>query len=68
MARLGARCPNHKVRLIATTTKGIGICPISGYRFAYHADESKRKRKMDLIGNVVETNEWIVEGNEEDVG
>lgn len=50
----GPRCPNHDVPL-SECRDGIGTCPISGYRFAYTADENndKQELKIDLSGNLV---------------
>lgn len=52
----GPRCPNHLVPLTRTNDKGIGICPVSGYRFRYKADESEKdtKVKYDKFGNTKE--------------
>lgn len=57
----GPRCPNHHVPLAKTNTKGIGICPVSGYRFTYTADERERKKvvKMTTAG-MVEYWDWEV--------
>lgn len=60
----GPKCPNHKVPLTRTGTPGVGICPISNWRFAYKADASKTKRVLDLSGKVTTKEEWIVEGEE----
>lgn len=53
------RCPNHCVPLQRSGTPGIGICPISGYRFSYQADDAKREMKVDLFGRPLY--EWKVE-------
>lgn len=58
----GPRCPNHLVNLTLTNTKGIGICPLSGCRFAYKADESKgaEKVKLDAFGNMKRDNQYSI--------
>lgn len=64
MSSTGPRCPNHRVVLIKTTTPGIGICPISDARFEYKAVEGTRKRKLNTAGQVVETTDYKVTGND----
>lgn len=54
MSELGARCPNHQVRLQSSGTPGIGICPISGYRFAYEADDTSGTVKIDKFGRKIQ--------------
>lgn len=58
------RCPNHKVVLIRTKDKGIGICPVSQARFTYTAVDGETKRKVTTSGKVVDEAEYKVEGNE----
>lgn len=55
----GPRCPNHHVPLTRTNERRIGICPVSGYRFAFEANdkEKERKYKVDLTGNLIPTND-----------
>lgn len=60
----GPRCPNHKVQLIRTKDKGIGICPISSAVFTYTAVDGESKRKLNTAGEIVEQTEYKVEGSE----
>lgn len=60
----GPRCPNHKVVLIKTDTKGVGICPSSGYSFQYKAVEGTEKRKLTTAGKIETYCEYNVEGPE----
>lgn len=64
MATFGARCPNHRVVLIKTSTRGIGICPISDARFEYRADESSKTRKIGLDGKITEETKYEVYGDD----
>ena len=66
----GPRCPNHHVVLQKTNTPGIGICPISGYRFSYTADEEDAKKviKMTSAGTMEETTDWGVTSIDGDGG
>lgn len=56
----GPRCPNHHVPLQKTNTPKIGICPISGYRFAYEADDAEQDKKLavGLDGKMHEVNSY----------
>lgn len=55
----GPRCPNHVVPLedlqidANNKGKGIGICPISGWQFAFTREymDSEPKIKFDKFGN-----------------
>ncbi len=60
----GPKCPNHQVPLQKTTTKGVGICPVSQYRFAYTANEGTKKRVVRTDGSVREETDYIVEGSD----
>lgn len=54
-------CPNHTVSL-TDCKDGVGICPVSGARFTYSADEAEKKAKLRLnaLGQVEEVREWDV--------
>ena len=52
---MAAKCPNHDVPLQLTKDKGIGICPLSGYRFAYSIDDKAAERRVDKYGNLMTT-------------
>lgn len=62
----GPRCPNHLVQLNDCKRtgrgKGVGICPVSMYRFEYNADdlEKDRKQQHDKFGNIVKKDEYKV--------
>lgn len=45
MSTTGPRCPNHQVPL-TDKHKGVGICPVSGYRFAYKTDETEKEGRI----------------------
>lgn len=51
----GPKCPNHLVALDRTNERGIGICPVSGYRFSYKAEEQEHDYKIihDKFGNAI---------------
>jgi len=53
--QLSARCPNHLVKLQDSGTRGIGICPISGWHFAYSSDddEGEDEIRIDRNGNPI---------------
>lgn len=55
MSTSGPRCPNHNVPLTRTNERNIGICPISGYRFSFEADDTGQESKIryDTFGNAV---------------
>ena len=61
---------NHHVVLQKTNTPGIGICPVSGYRFAYAADEADRTKKVAITtsGKMVETEDWGIKSIDGDGG
>lgn len=60
----GPRCPNHRVILIKTEDKGMGICPISMCHFAYKAVEGSTKKKVTTSGQIIEEPEYQVEGSD----
>jgi len=55
------RCPNHRVPLV-DCKDGVGICPISDYRFSYDADEYEKTKKLKLtaLGTMEMTGDWKV--------
>lgn len=65
----GPRCPNHHCPLTKTNTKGVGICPVSGYRFTYVADEADAKKKAVIKGGkMVEVTDWGITSIDGDGG
>lgn len=56
----GPKCPNHSVPL-TDLDHGIGICPISGARFSYEADENEKKETLKLTAaGYVKSKDWTV--------
>ncbi len=57
----GPKCPNHGVPL-TDCSKGMGICPISGARFSYDADEAEKtkKLKIDALGGQYYDGDWKI--------
>jgi len=65
----GPRCPNHQCVLTKTKDKGIGICPVSGYRFTYKADEAEAKKKHVIKnGKITKETDWDVTSIDGDGG
>lgn len=58
----GPKCPNHKV-VLSDCKDGVGICPISGCRFSYDADEAKKtfKLKMNAFGGYAYEADWNIQ-------
>lgn len=57
----GPRCPNHDVPL-TDCHDGVGICPISGCRFAYTAEESNQEQEItyDKFGQPIQTQAYKI--------
>lgn len=69
----GPRCPNHHCFLVLTTTRGLGICPVSGARFKYKPSDQQGQRKkvmkMTLNGMMeVDEDSYIITENGEVTG
>lgn len=65
----GPVCPNHGEPLdcgFPMKPKGYGICPVSGYSFAYEAevDESSKEVKLDKFGNKMPVITFKLSGKE----
>ncbi len=58
----GPRCPNHSVPLTRTSDPGVGICPISHWRFTFDEDQAKKTKKLQLtaLGGMEEVADWDV--------
>jgi hypothetical protein len=52
MSTSGPRCPNHRVPLTRTNERNIGICPISGCRFEFKADDKEHSAKITPLDGV----------------
>jgi len=61
----GPRCPNHRVHL-TDCENGIGICPISGARFTFDAEEYEKTKKLQItaLGTMEEVGDWKIQGKE----
>lgn len=68
-AKSSPRCPNHGCPL-TDCHQGDGICPISGYRFAYDEDQAEKTRqlKVTAFGTLQETADWNVQSLDGDGG
>lgn len=63
------KCPFHGCALtdlpFPLPTKGVGVCPESGYEFAFEVEVDEEKVVVDKNGNITKKLDWKVDGKEQ---
>jgi hypothetical protein len=64
----GICCPNHGEPLeglpFPLTSKGTGMCPVSGCSFDYSVELDEESNVVDKFGNVSKAKKFKLEGND----